>query len=113
MNTEFGPWLRLRSILTDAELVPTDSFTEDLCGDCDECVKACPVGALTPHKVDPDRCLLGMRWEDRLSEEFKDVYMEHSPSLTESTWLMCNTCQKACPIGRDLRFEKRDRVLSQ
>lgn len=113
VNPEFGPWLRLRSILTDAELVPTDPFTEDLCGECDECVKACPVGALTPHKVDPDRCLLGMRWEDRLSEEFRDVYMEHSPSLTESTWLMCNTCQKACPIGRDLRFEKRDRVLAQ
>jgi len=97
----------------EPELVPTDPFTEDLCGECDECVKACPVGALTPHKVDPDRCLLGMRWEDRLSEEFRDVYMEHSPSLTESTWLMCNTCQKACPIGRDLRFEKRDRVLAQ
>jgi hypothetical protein len=46
------------------------------------------------------------------SEEFKDIYMEHSPSLTESTWLMCNTCQKACPIGHDLRFEKRERVNS-
>ncbi|HHL41542.1 MAG TPA: epoxyqueuosine reductase [Candidatus Bathyarchaeota archaeon] len=103
IHPEYGPWIRLRSILTDAELVPTEPFTEDLCGDCDECVKACPVGALSPYEVDPDKCLLGLKWEDRLSPKYKDVYLEHSPSLTENTWKMCNTCQQACPIGRELR----------
>jgi epoxyqueuosine reductase QueG len=109
INPEFGPWLRLRSVLTDAELVPTGPEVKDQCGDCEECIKACPVGALSPYKVDYDKCLLGLKWEDRVSDEFKDIYMEHSPSLTESTWLMCNTCQKACPIGHDLRFEVRER----
>lgn len=104
IHPEYGPWIRLRSILTDAELVPTEPFTEDLCGDCEECIKACPVGALSSYKVDPDKCLLGMKWEDRLSPEYKDVYLEHSPLLTENTWMMCNTCQRACPIGRELRF---------
>ncbi|MCW4048693.1 MAG: 4Fe-4S binding protein [Candidatus Bathyarchaeota archaeon] len=109
VNPTYGPWMRLRSILTDAELVPTEPFTEDLCGDCEECVKACPVGALSPYKVDPDKCLLGMKWEDRLSPEYKDIYLEHSPMLTENTWLMCNTCQKACPIGHDLRYKYEGR----
>ncbi len=27
VNPEFEPWLRLRSIITDAELVPTEPFT--------------------------------------------------------------------------------------
>ena len=104
IHPEYGPWIRLRSILTDAELVPTEPFTEDFCGDCEECIKACPVGALSPYKVDPDKCLLGLTWEDRLSPKYKDVYLEHSPLLTENTWMMCNTCQRACPIGRELRF---------
>lgn len=111
IHPEFGPWIRLRSILTDAELVPTEPFTEDLCGDCEECIKACPVNALSSYKVDPDKCLLGMKWEERYSEEFKEIYLEHCPDLTENTWLMCNTCQKACPIGRDLRNQKLGRQV--
>jgi epoxyqueuosine reductase QueG len=109
VNPEFGPWIRLRSILTDAQLVPTGPVVADQCADCDECIEACPTGALSPYKVDPDKCLLGMTWEARNSPELHDIYMEHSPDLTENTWLMCNTCQKACPIGHDLRFEKRGR----
>jgi epoxyqueuosine reductase QueG len=103
INPEYGPWMRLRSVLTDAELVPTEPFTEDLCGDCRKCVDACPVGALSIYRVDPDRCLLGMPWEDRFSDKYRDIYLEHSPLLTENTWKMCNTCQEACPIGREKR----------
>ena len=110
VHPEFGPWIRLRSILTDAELVPTEPFTENLCGECEECVKSCPVEAISPYKMDPDKCLLGMTWEDRYSDKFKDIYLEHCPDLTENTWLMCNTCQNACPIGRDLRYKKKGRI---
>jgi len=110
VNPVYGPWIRLRSILTDAPLVPDEPYTDDPCKDCDECVKACPVGALTPYEVDPDKCLLGLTWEARLSDEYRDIYYEHSPSLTENTWLMCNTCQKACPVGRDERNRSIGRV---
>jgi epoxyqueuosine reductase len=103
IHPEYGPWIRLRSILTNAELVPTEPFTENLCGGCVECVKSCPMAALTPYKVDPDKCLLGMRWDVRYSPEYKDLYLEHNPLLTENTWKMCNTCQQACPIGREKR----------
>ncbi|MBD3205914.1 hypothetical protein GF319_06175 [Candidatus Bathyarchaeota archaeon] len=111
IHPEYGPWLRLRSILTDAELVPTEPLTEDLCGECEECVKSCPVEAISPYKVDPDKCLLGMTWEDRYSDKYKDIYLEHCPDQTENAWLMCNTCQKACPIGRDLRYKKKGRII--
>jgi epoxyqueuosine reductase QueG len=103
IHPEYGPWLRLRSVLTDVELVPTEPFTEDLCGDCNKCVESCPVGALSPYRVDPDKCFLGLTWEKRLSDELKEVYYLHNPQLTENTWKMCNTCQQACPIGREKR----------
>jgi len=106
INPIFGPWVRYRSIVTDAPLAPDNETCVDLCGECDECVKACPVGALTPYVVDPDRCLLGMPMEERVSEEFRDVYTEHSPLVTENTWRMCQACQRACPIGRDLRNQQ-------
>jgi len=59
INPKYGPWLRLQSILTDVELVPDNPFEEDLCGECKKCIEAYPVGALTPYKIDPDKCLLG------------------------------------------------------
>jgi len=103
INPVFGPWFRLRSILTNAPLEPDKPFTGDLCGECDDCVKACPVGALTPYRVDPDKCLLGMTWEQRRSSEFKDIWEKHCPNLTQNTIVMCTTCQKACKHGRELR----------
>lgn len=103
INPVYGPWVRLRSIVTDALLAPDQPFTMDLCRGCEECVKACPVGALKPYAVDPDRCLLGMPMEQRLGDEHRETYERHSPMVTENTWLMCQACQLACPIGREHR----------
>jgi epoxyqueuosine reductase QueG len=103
IHPEYGPWIRLRSILTNAELVPTEPFIDDLCGSCVECINACPVDALTPYNVDPDKCFLGMLWSERYSSENRDLYLEHNQSLTENTWKMCNSCQLACPIGAEKR----------
>jgi len=117
INPKYGPWIRLQSILTDAELVLDKPFTEDLCGDCEECVKACPVGALTPYKIDPDRCLIGMS-EHEYSEigkgnltidairdipDIVSIFEKHVPRFTSNSFLACMTCQKACPYGKEER----------
>lgn len=115
INPEFGPWIRLQSILTDAPLEPDKSFTEDLCVDCRRCIDACPTGALTPYHVDPDRCLVGI-YESDLSRlidnnlsftEFRnvsdEVFQEHMPRFTKNSVLMCTSCQKACPYGKKAR----------
>ena len=117
INPKYGPWFRLQSILTDAELVPDKPFEEDLCKDCDECIKACPVDALAPYKIDPDKCLLGMKESEgiRLMTEniipdslrnfpnIQSIYDKYMPRLTKNSILLCMTCQKVCPYGREER----------
>jgi len=88
LNPRYGPWIRLQSILTDAELAPDEPFEEDLCGDCEACIRACPVGALTPYTVDAERC---------------SGHLNQMPPFTENSTLMCTQCQRACPHGREER----------
>ena len=115
INPNYGPWIRLQSILTDAPLMPDKESTQDLCGECSKCIDACPTGALTPYVVDPEKCLIGISEADlaRLIEEdlpFTDfreipdhVFREYMPRFTENSVLMCTSCQRACPIGREKR----------
>lgn len=103
INPRYGPWIRLQSILTDAELMPDSPFEDDLCGDCEECIEACPVGALTPYRVDPDRCIEGAYDTRKDFTIFTSKFTEHTPRLTRNSRLMCMTCQKACPYGREER----------
>ena len=42
VNPEYGPRIRLATILTDAPLEP-DSPMDNRCGDCTRCADACPV----------------------------------------------------------------------
>jgi epoxyqueuosine reductase QueG len=118
ITPKYGPWIRLGAIITDAEFVYDEPFDNDLCGDCEKCIKACPTGALTPYKVDHTRCLVnpsGDDWARLISGELKysekhgkisnidTIFDLHSPRLTENSILMCTTCQKACPYGRKER----------
>ena len=54
---EFGSWVWWFGVITEADLEHTDASGEDICGECDTCVKACPTGALyEPYKFDALRC---------------------------------------------------------
>lgn len=100
INPHYGPWFRIQTILTDANLVPDSPFEKDLCGDCEKCIEACPVEALSPYGVDPDKCILGIYSSIRDDPEYRSILDEHMPRLTKNTLLMCMTCQKVCPYGR-------------
>jgi epoxyqueuosine reductase QueG len=97
----FGPWLRFSPMLTDAEMLPDSPFEKDLCGECVECVKACPVGALSPYKVDDEKCLVGIHLTGQGKSNHNAVLAKYEPSLTENSHLMCTECQKACRYGRN------------
>ena len=96
LNPTYGSWVAYQSIITDAALESDEPFTEDLCGDCDDCLRACPTQALyEPRRVDPRKCV---------------TYMLTMPEIPEETWprcgtcvLGCDACLESCPRNRDLR----------
>lgn len=102
INPVFGPWIRLAAVLTDAELVADEPFSHDLCVGCDECVKACPVKALAPYKVDSSKCLIGVRLLQKEKSGYNESLRRYEPSFTENAHLMCMECQKACKYGKNL-----------
>ena len=104
VNPTYGPWIRLAIVLTNAAMKPDKPFEQDLCGDCEECVKACPVNALTPYKVDEARCLVGVHIAGKDLELYREEIGRYEPTLTKNSHLMCMECQKACIYGREKRL---------
>jgi epoxyqueuosine reductase QueG len=58
LTPELGPRVRLGGVVTDAELEPDAPLKGDVCADCQACIKACPVDALSqPGKTRVGPCL--------------------------------------------------------
>jgi len=96
VTPEFGPRVRLVTVLTDAPLAVDDPL-KSRCGTCDQCKQACPAGAIkgTPSEeryasredaVDIGRCA------GKLVNEFSKM-----PEIGAS---ICGLCIKACPFSR-------------
>ena len=103
LNPKFGTWVAYQSIVTDAELPPDAPAPDDVCGDCDACLKACPTGALyAPRRVDPRRCVTCMLTSRTVAEDDR-------PAL--NTYILgCDVCQESCP--RNARLTPKPEVES-
>jgi epoxyqueuosine reductase QueG len=82
-------------------MTPDKPFDKDLCGDCENCIKACPVGALTPYRVDDTKCLIGVHLVGKEISKYAEELERYEPSLTKNSHLMCTECQKACKYGKE------------
>jgi len=74
VTPEFGPRVRLVSVLTTAELDSDEPFREDLCKECDKCLIACPTKALGPYKLTINRCMT------------YSAESPHSPDVEDDLW---------------------------
>ena len=101
INPKFGPWIRLGPLLTNAKLLPDKPFEKDLCGDCNNCIEACPTNALTPYKVDDTKCLVGIHLSGKKISKHSKELRKYEPSLTKHSHLMCVQCQKVCKYGKE------------
>ena len=90
VTERYGPAVRLATVLTDAELPVGAPVDESRCGECQECRKVCPGGAIR-----------GPNW--RLGMEREEIFSE--PACREGIRkvgaglerLVCGMCIAACP----------------
>jgi epoxyqueuosine reductase len=88
-----GPRLRLISVLTEAPLETVDNPLEQRCGECNECVKICPVKAIKGKNYIP-----GESREERLDFLKCQNYFEEMKAARK--YNVCGMCLYACPYGK-------------
>jgi epoxyqueuosine reductase len=92
ITEEYGPAIRITSVLTDADLDVGKPIIESRCGDCEKCKNICPAGAVTGKQWEP-----GMNRDDFYHAlDCRDKIKERGITLglTEGT---CGLCFWVCP----------------
>ncbi len=98
ITPQFGPRVRLVTILTDAPL-SVDPIQKNRCGKCRRCLDACPA-----------RAIKGVNTEDHYKDREEALHFERCverlnlfKNLPEIGTSICGICIKACPFGRRLK----------
>jgi epoxyqueuosine reductase len=119
LSPEFGPFLRMGSILTNADLKADEPLKERICTRCMECVKKCPAGAIGEDgSLDLNKCMrislqyglpgvvrfgmkaIGMKDADQRAYVGSPTLWELWQNLLIGNFNNCFECINACPIGK-------------
>ncbi len=92
ITPQFGSWVFLGGIAVNLEL-EKDKPINGSCGSCQQCIEACPAGALEDaYCVNPNRCLSYVTQK-------KGYLTAKERELLKDRLYGCDTCQEVCPIN--------------
>ena len=95
VSPEFGPRIRLVTILTDADLEP-DTPLKNRCGKCNLCKDHCPAGAIIGANTDSHYATRSEAIDlNRCVYQVRDVFGK----LPNTAPLICGICIRICPWG--------------
>ena len=92
VSSQLGPWVRLATVFTDADLPAAEPVIAGGCGGCLRCVEACPAGAGRD-----------VRWRAGMPrDELLDVVacLRETKANDGAAGGLCGVCVAVCPFGR-------------
>jgi len=99
LQEQLGSWFFLGVIVTTLEFEPSLGPAEippaDLCGNCRQCLDACPTEALVEtYVLDARKCIsyLTIELRESIPEEYREAMGRHVYG--------CDICQEVCPYNR-------------
>jgi epoxyqueuosine reductase QueG len=95
VTPNYGPRVRWTTVLTDYPFSRFGTPMDTRCGNCEECVKACPTRAFTGRLFDQKEPREARFDASRCDQYFKDLERQ-APKP------MCGMCVFICPHGRNI-----------
>ncbi len=97
VTPEYGPRIKLGTVLTNAPFQTAEPIIKDRCGNCNLCVEACLYGAV--HNAN---------WERGMSrDKMLDAYLCNEKRLGYISIIgrkhACGLCLQACNIGKKIK----------
>jgi epoxyqueuosine reductase len=114
IHPTLGGQLLLGELITTLELPPDAPFEKDLCGDCDQCLRACPTGVLSETgNFDSRKCISYLTIEEK-----GDIPQDLAKKIGNRLF-GCDQCISVCPYqaaapvcaNKNFRFFPQRRVL--
>lgn len=94
ITPQVGSFHFIGELIIDLEL-EYDGPIKDYCGTCTRCIDACPTGALTPYKIEAQKCI------SYLTIELKDQLLPSEFKGKMENWMFgCDICQDVCPWNK-------------
>ncbi len=97
INREHGSRFFICGFLISCELPIEcyDDYNQNIsCGDCYECERACPTGALHEGQLDARKCLA---WQ---TIEFKGTFADEMANKNNLSIFGCGLCEKVCSFNK-------------
>ncbi len=95
IHRKYGTRVRLGTIFTDCPLQGEGEMTHRLCLGCDNCVKACPSGAISGKMFE-----VGIKREDIFNPQLCSDYMKKQFQHI-GRGAVCGICMKVCPLNNN------------
>lgn len=100
LTKEFGPRIRIVSVITDAPIEPDKKLEEELCIHCKKCIRSCPANCLEdkgehPYEMDRMKCT------------------GHHVELVKQHHWPCGYCATFCPVGEDMKMYRGIEIVSK